>query len=258
MRRTPPAGIEVPAALRPWVASIHAMSLAPAVGVLTRPPDAATTLVLRAAADSRAHAVVLGPRTRASYHRADKDIPLALRIRLRPGCARAVLGRSLDELLDRVVPLEELWGGAGARLAVTLNLAPHGSERTVRSLERALGARIAALSTRDITQARLARAAAEELGSGQARVRDVAERLHVSERHLRASFRAAVGVSPKRFSRIQRVRGLLLHSEPRDLPRLSAEAGYCDQSHLTAEFRAAMGVTPGAFFAGARPSPSGC
>ena len=89
-------------------------------------------------------------------------------------------------------------------------------------------------------------------------VRDVAERLHLSERQLRTVFTLAVGVSPKRFARIQRVRYALALRGRLPLARLAVEAGYYDQSHLTSEFRATMGVTPHSFISGQVPAPVDC
>lgn len=252
------APIPVPSTLRHWVASIHTMSLAPTGGVLIRPPDASTTLVFRVTSDRRSDVTVLGPRTRASYYGADKDIPFALRARVRAGYGCAILGLSADELVDRAMPLDELWGVPGRQLSRVLSAAGEDPGRLLKCIERALAARVAALTARDAAQLRLVHAAAGELGNAHVRVRDVAARLGMSERHLRTVFRRAVGVSPKRFSRIQRVRSVLAHRDPGDLARLAADAGYYDQSHLTAEFRATMGVTPRAFLAGGRPAPSGC
>jgi AraC-like DNA-binding protein len=85
----------------------------------------------------------------------------------------------------------------------------------------------------------------------------VARRLAVSERHLRDLFSDGVGLPPKRFERIARLRGLLSRGETR-WAQLAATAGYYDQSHMTAEFRTMMGVPPAAFFAGRPPSLEPC
>ncbi|MEV1178938.1 helix-turn-helix domain-containing protein, partial [Nonomuraea sp. NPDC049784] len=82
----------------------------------------------------------------------------------------------------------------------------------------------------------------------------IARRLAVSERHLRGLFSDGVGVPPKRFERITRVRKVLAGGRASSW----ATAGYYDQSHMTAEFRAMMGVTPGAFFAGRLPALQPC
>jgi AraC-like DNA-binding protein len=73
----------------------------------------------------------------------------------------------------------------------------------------------------------------------------------VSERYLRRVLTQGVGISPKHFARISRVRKVL--GRPGSWSAVAAEAGYFDQSHLVAEFRSIMRVTPGAFEAGRVP-----
>ncbi len=85
-----------------------------------------------------------------------------------------------------------------------------------------------------------------------------ARRLHVSERHLRNLFIEGVGLSPKHFARIDRVRTVLDYAPLRPWADLAAEAGYYDQAHLTGEFRRVMGVPPAAFRRGELPAPTPC
>jgi AraC-like DNA-binding protein len=77
-----------------------------------------------------------------------------------------------------------------------------------------------------------------------------AKRLHVSERHLRNLFVDAVGMPPKRFARIDRVRTILEQGTSRPWSELALAAGYYDHSHMTAEFRTLMGVPPTQYFSG--------
>jgi AraC-like DNA-binding protein len=84
------------------------------------------------------------------------------------------------------------------------------------------------------------------------RVDETAARLGVSERYLRRVFRQTVGVSPKHFARITRVRSVI--GEVRQFwADTAAYAGYADQSHLIADFRSLMRVTPKAYAAGNVP-----
>ena len=95
--------------------------------------------------------------------------------------------------------------------------------------------------------------AVAELTAPQRRcVGEVAARLGVSERYLRRVFRQAVGVSPKHFARINRVRRVIDHVHS-PWAETAAYAGYADQSHLIADFRSLMHVTPKAFAAGDVP-----
>ncbi|MGO1054359.1 helix-turn-helix domain-containing protein [Crossiella sp. CA198] len=90
-------------------------------------------------------------------------------------------------------------------------------------------------------------------------VRATALRLHVSERHLRNVFSDAVGLSPNRFARIDRVRAALSAADTGlRWASIASAAGFYDRAHLTAEFRALMGVSPGAFRAGRLPAAGQC
>jgi AraC-like DNA-binding protein len=224
----------VPAELRPWVAGIDVAAAGDAAVVDV--PDHATTLVVRTVPGGGRSAVVLGPRTRAGYHVSEPG-PSCVRVRLRAGRAQSLLGRSVRDLADRVVSVRELPGLDVDRL-----------------LEDPVGALTAGLGGRPVGDD-LVTAAAELLAGGN--VAATARRLHVSERRLRTLFSDGVGLSPKHFARIGRVRAVLSASQVR-WADVAAAAGYYDQSHMTAEFRELMGVPPAAFAAGRRPVPRPC
>ena len=217
--------------LRPWIARVSVAT--PGAGLenaVLAEPDHATTLALREGA-----VVVIGPRTRARYH-VPKEFRSCVMIRLRSGRAGA-LGLPVRDLVDRVVPLRDLWGVRDAA--------------DVDAVRAALVRRAARDDRGD-----LAREAIRLLRTET--VRSTARALNVSERHLRAVFADAVGVSPKHFVRLDRVRTVLAGAGEGRLASLAAEAGYYDQSHMTAEFRDVMGVSPGRFAAGLLPPPGAC
>ncbi|NJP89306.1 AraC family transcriptional regulator [Nonomuraea sp. FMUSA5-5] len=247
------APIDVPERLRALVSQVTVLRSGDR-RPLVRVPDPDTSLLYRRTAAGHADLLVAGPRTRATYH-VGKDIPLCIRIRLRPGAARPLFGVAVGELVDRVVLLEELWDDAPP--------APTGgSARILRHLETALLRRLAARSSSEVARGELVRAAAEALEGHPGRRREplpaLARRLAVSERHLRDVFADGVGLPPKRFERIGRVRSVLAQGRRAPWGQLAAAAGYYDQSHMTAEFRDLMGVTPGAFFAGRLPTLEAC
>ncbi|WP_459720071.1 AraC family transcriptional regulator [Actinophytocola sp. KF-1] len=224
----------VPDELRPWVVSIDvaAASGADAVDL----PDHATTLVVRTTPDER-RVIVLGPRTRAAYHVADPG-PSCVRVRLRPGRAKALLGQPVRDLADRAVQVRALPG-----------LDVDGL------IEDPLGALAAAVAKRSVADDLVAEAAELLADEG---VAATARRLHVSERRLRALFADGVGLSPKHFARINRVRTVLATASGERWADVAAAAGYYDQSHMTSEFRHLMGVPPAAFAAGRRPAARRC
>ncbi|MFE6053947.1 helix-turn-helix domain-containing protein [Kitasatospora sp. NPDC056446] len=225
------SSLVVPPALLRWVAGIDVATAAgsPAVDV----PDHATTLLVRT--DKR-ELIVMGPRTRAAYHVAAPGHS-CVRVRMRPGRAQALLGRSLNGLADGVLTLPELPG---------LEIDQFAAD-PVTALEKAL-------ADRPEPSERLEEAARLLTGTT---VTATAARLHLSERRLHALFTDATGLSPKHFARIDRVRAVLAADAGR-WADIAATAGYYDQSHMTAEFRHFMGVPPAAFAAGRRPAATSC
>jgi AraC-like DNA-binding protein len=242
--------LPVPPALRRWVAGV---SVGPAGDgpVLTRLPDAATALMLRRTTAGDADLAVLGPRTRAAYF-TGRDATFSLGLRIHPGRARLLLGRPATGIVDRCVSLGELWGEAGVRLAAELADLGPGPAAALRHLESTLITHLAHQPATDQARSDLAYSATQALAAAD--VRGTARRLHISERHLRDLFTSAVGVSPKRFARIHRIRTVLARAAHTGVAQLATEAGYYDQSHLTAEFRDLMGVPPGAYLAGRLPA----
>ncbi|MFB9839272.1 hypothetical protein ACFFNX_44730, partial [Actinoallomurus acaciae] len=108
---------------------------------LVHVPDTATAVVFRTTADGRGDLVVVGPRTRAAYF-AGKDLPLCLRVRLRPGTARPLLGVPISALVDRTTLLAELWGDAAVRLERRLTRLDGDRRLILEQLETALRARM--------------------------------------------------------------------------------------------------------------------
>jgi AraC-like DNA-binding protein len=240
-----------------WLAGIDVDRLEAHPGpdpTVTTLPDTATTLIVRRTPGGRQEVMVAGPRTRALYHWGGEPGLSCLQLRIQPGRARPLVGRSLTDLTDRIVPLT----------------APDLADELLALLDRATWARLEAAlarwlvptSANDRARSELVARATSLLSSGSAGVgvgvAAVARRLHVSERQLRNLFAQAVGLSPKQFARIDRVRTVLAQGPHDGLARAATGAGYYDQPHMTAEFRRLMGVPPGAFLAGRLPSPSPC
>ena len=211
-------------------------------------PTTATELVLSVCSVGEPELVVLGPRTRALYYEPNAS-PLAPHFRLTSGQARAVLGTPVTELADRVVPLSELRRSDARELA-------HRWIRGRSDPDAVLRPYLAAAAPTADRETRWIDMAAALLLEKP--VAGVADTLGVSERHLRNRFAAAVGVSPKHYARIQRVRRVLTDMGSTSWARLAAQTGFYDQSHLGREFRQLMGVSPGAFAAGRTPAPRRC
>ena len=194
-------------------------------------------------------------------------------VRFRVGAAGAALGVPADELLDASVPLDDVWGAEGARLADRVGSSP----APLRELAAAVREHLRQPPDR------LVRAAA----TGTAR-----QELGIGDRQLRRRFAHAVGYGPKTLERIVRfqrflalargnatnramaggdatnrpttgddvtnralTRGEAAIRASAGLARLALEAGYADQAHLTRECTRLAGLPPAALLAaGAGPA----
>lgn len=75
----------------------------------------------------------------------------------------------------------------------------------------------------------------------------ITARSGISARQMRRKFSSHVGLSPKEFARIRRIRKaciIMIEDEARALAGISHEGGYADQPHLSREFRSIFGSTP--------------
>lgn len=249
--------LPTPDELRPWITGIGDL----AVDTVPKDPfvhlpDSDTKLVVRVEESGRRSILVVGPRVRASYHRG-KRLASCVEIRLSPGTPRPLLGVPAADLVGRVVALGSLPGAIPRQLAHELRWLD--TEETVAQLADLLPDR---LGTADHTRTELLRAGVDAMsirtGHVPGQVREVARDLAVSERQLRNLFAEGVGLSPKHYARINRVRTVLTHAASVSWAELAAATGYYDQSHMTSDFRALMGVPPRSYFTGRLPGAQPC
>jgi AraC-like DNA-binding protein len=192
--------------------------------------------------------MVAGPATAAVHPGLAPGGP-TLGVRFLTGAAGAALGLPADELLDRTVPLAELWGRDAERLSDALAAAP-GPEAALGLLAGAVAERLARTGPVDPLVRAAVLAAAE-------RPRSVAELTRASglgERQLRRRFASAVGYGPATFARVVRFQRFLALARQEGeggarLARLAAAAGYADQAHLARECARLGGMTPAALLA---------
>jgi AraC-like DNA-binding protein len=212
---------------------------------IDRLPDGRTTLVLRVTADGRGgDLTAAGPRSRALFKDAS-GIARAVILQFKPGWSAPLLGVAANELTDRFIKLESIWGRPGSELCLDL-LAARGLPEVLERLSRAIAAR--ADQAFESASARLARRAVRLLEGDDVRVESVANRLGVTARHLRRVFTESVGIGPKDFARAVRLqRAVRRLTTSTDWVRIATDAGYYDQAHLINDFRDLVGLTPGAF-----------
>lgn len=77
-------------------------------------------------------------------------------------------------------------------------------------------------------------------------VRELAERVHMSESHLAHVFRHQVGVPPKRFIEVRRMHRAmdLLIATNRPIGRIASEVGFDNAFHFSSRFRRCVGCSP--------------
>lgn len=194
------------------------------------------------------HAVVGGARA-AAYLRDVSRPACSVGAQLRPGAAQLLLGVPAVDLAGRHTPLDALWGAFAGELRE--RLAAIGDPRhRLDAFEAALLARLPRV--RGIHPAvahALARFAATD------DVAAVVDDVGYSHRRFIALFRGAVGLSPKRYCRVQRLQRAIARIPTRSLSEVALDAGYSDQAHLSREFRELAGISPGEYRA-LVPAPS--
>jgi AraC-like DNA-binding protein len=183
-------------------------------------------------------------------------------VRFRPGGAYPFFRGPLSALTDRVVDLDDLWGGVAAR-RLWQQLADAGpalfSGRAAEADRDA--SRVAEISRELLRRAanlgddRSTASAIRDLvvTSGRASIDRIAARAGMTTRHLQRRFAARVGVSPKVLARILRFQRTLLQraadTARTDWVRVAVDCGYTDQSHLIHDYAAFAGETPATLLA---------
>jgi methylphosphotriester-DNA--protein-cysteine methyltransferase len=169
-----------------------------------------------------------------------------LGVHFRPGGAFPFFGLPASELVDTHVDLDVLWGRSGRELRDRLRAATTPLAK-FRAAEAALLAHLPASAT----QHRAVRFALDTFRRSPAmNVRALCERIGLSQRRFIEVFKTEVGLTPKRFHRVQRfhqVLGLVRHTTSPDWSRLAVDCGFFDQSHLIHDFVSFSGFSPAAF-----------
>jgi len=167
-------------------------------------------------------------------------------VHFRPGGAFPFLGVPAGELANTHVDLADLWGPLASQLRERLCTATPTQRFSV--LEAALVSRLYHPPQRhDAVSVALN---AFEQRDAACRVRDVAQRVGLSQRRFIQVFAAEVGLTPKLYYRIRRFHQawqLVWKADAPDWAAVAAECGYFDQSHLIRDFWAFSGLSPMAY-----------
>lgn len=175
--------------------------------------------------------LIAGPDTTAHLHvpRGDESFT-ALRFGAATG--PAALGVAAGEVVDRLVPLEDVWGTKRTAL-LEEQVAAGGAAALERWLRDApepddlLGSRVFGMA-----------------GAGLP-VAEIADQVGFSARQLQRRSKELFGYGAGHLLRVLRLQRALARARAgRPLAEVAAETGYFDQAHLSREVRALTGTTP--------------
>jgi AraC-like DNA-binding protein len=181
---------------------------------------------------------------RAHEHRDSHAVLLAT---FTPVGAAAFLRPPLEEFTGATTDLADLFGRPKEldRLLDQIAGAPNHARR-IKRLEDFLLARVRVSAPDPLVTAAVIRL---EHGTGAERIDDLTRYIGLSQSALERRFRRIVGVSPKKYSSLVRLRrAVRLQATGVNLTTVARDAGYFDQSHFIKDFRRATGSAPEAFF----------
>ena len=187
-------------------------------------------------------AVVHGAHSRYFVLDARRDVHV-MGVHFRAGGA-ALLSLHGDELTDKHASLADVWGREALLVHESLCEAQTARAK-FEILERAMLQRLQA--SRLVHPAVSFAVRRMQTDPAPVRVATLRAATGYSARRFHTLFRDHIGLGPKVFSRIVRMRMLvenIARSTHVDWADLAAQCGYYDQAHLTHDFREFTGVTP--------------
>jgi AraC-like DNA-binding protein len=143
--------------------------------------------------------------------------------------------------LDTRIDLDDLFGTSRVSLLVEMLAEARTSAERFARMERFLAANLRERRVKPVA----CRAAALLRQNPSLRIRRLAARLDLSERHLQRSFQAMFGMSPKQFARIARIeRVWSARGQGASWADIAYAARFTDQAHMVNDFTEIVGVSP--------------
>ena len=162
-------------------------------------------------------------------------------VRLRPEAAACLLGERMHYFLDARIGLDGLFGTSRVSLLVEELAEARTSAERFACMEGFLAANLRERRLEPVA----CRAAALLRQNPHLRVRHLAARLDVSERHLSRSFHAMFGMRPKQFARIARIeRVWSARGQGASWADIAYATRFTDQAHMINDFTEIVGVPP--------------
>jgi AraC-like DNA-binding protein len=220
-------------------------------------PETTLTLVLRQSGAAALHNQTLPNtilsglqnRTRLVEHAPNSSMVI---VRFTEIGASAILHDRADLLYNRTLPLDEVLPRQQIdHLQNALADSPEIAQQ-ILPVERFLAARIR--PHEGISTQIEAAAAMIRNSHGRASIQAIARHAAMSVSALERQFRAAVGATPKKLSRLARLQHVCrLWDTGKSLTEIAFEAGYSDQPHMVHDFRLFTGASPEQFFLNTSP-----
>ena len=198
--------------------------------------------------------MICGTHSEGYIIRIDRKISV-LGVHFKPGGSASFLGLPARELYNQRVGLNELWQGRAAELRSCLIAAPNTQSRFL-SLEQFLLRVIHSPDRATVFQKH--RHPVVDFALREFRqlptptVSAVIDQVGCSARYFNQLFRDQVGLTPKLFCRVRRLRQVLYQIAGKsqvDWADLVFTCGYFDQAHLIHDFRSLTGCTPTEYLA---------
>ncbi len=204
-------------------------------------PDGCMDLLFDLSPQHIARASIIGTMTRGQTVVRTGRVEL-VGVRFRPGGLSRFLRLDAGELTDARAELSEFWGRSARDVCRRLQEAP--AERRIDILQDVLRNRAGQAQPDAFVQHCVARI---EASHGAFRMSDLERSTGFSARQLERKFARHVGISPKTFARVVRLRSViaaLRRSNTFGWADLAGEFGFADQPHFAREFKALCGVSP--------------
>ena len=189
---------------------------------------------------------VVGPRARSLLVEKEISDCDMVTVRLELGAAARAFGVPARDLAGSLIDLDLFWGSAVETIRDQLASRRDHASRLQFAVTSILSRTADAVNTcaDDLQMRALCRALTE---SHTRTITDVAAELGMSHRRVIALFDQRIGLKPKVFQRVQRLRRALqhIHREPRpSFTRIAHLCGYFDQAHFAHDFEQLAGISP--------------
>lgn len=156
--------------------------------------------------------------------------------------ASALISEPLYELFEESVSLDNLAGYRNLSMVEDQLAAASNNAQRVRVIEQFLLSRLCHHKPDNLVATALEKI---HLSNGLTRIKDLADILCISQDAFEKRFRRVVGISPKQFSYIIRMKSVVGSGlKASTLAEAAFNAGYFDQPHFNKDFKLFTGQTP--------------